>query len=102
MGYIRQSSASTKTAEAECKAVGFAVKQLIPLRDLLREIGFVQPLVRMMDDNNACVTLVMGTAKNGKHGHFRRMVAYLKGLANRGIFWLDYTPSKENQRDILS
>lgn len=98
----RQSTVSTGTAEAECKAAGFAGQQLIPLRDLLGELGFVQPSVRMMEDNSACVTLSMGTAKSGKHGHFRRMVAYLECLTNRGIFWLDYTPSKENPSDILT
>ena len=30
------------------------------------------------------------------------MVAYLEGLTNRGILWLDYTPSKENPSDILT
>ena len=56
----------------------------------------------MMEDNSACVTLSMGHAKSGKHGHFRRMVAYLEGLTNRGTFWLDNTPSKENPSDILT
>ena len=74
----RQSTVSTGTAEAECKAAGFAGQQLIPLRDLLGELGFVQPSVRMMEDNSACVTFSMSTAKSGKHGHFRRMVAYLE------------------------
>ena len=37
----RQSTVSTGTAEAECKAAGFAGQQLIPLRDLLGELGFV-------------------------------------------------------------
>ena len=98
----RQTTASTGTAKAECKAAGFAGQQLIPLRDLMGELGFEQPSVRMMEDNSATVTLSYGDAKTGKHGHFRRMVAYLEGLTNRGIFWLDYTPSKENPSDILT
>ena len=98
----RQSTASTGTAEAECKAAGFAGQQLIPLRDLMAELGFEQPSVRMLEDNSATVTLSMGTGKTGKSGHFRRMVAYLEGLTNRGILWLDYTPSKENPSDILT
>ena len=97
----RQSALSTATAEAECKAAGFAGQQLIPLRDLLSELGFSQPSVRVLEDNSATVTLSMGAAKSGKSGHFRRMVAYLEGLTNRGILWLDYTPSKENPSDIL-
>uniref|UniRef100_A0A7S2CM41 Uncharacterized protein n=1 Tax=Octactis speculum TaxID=3111310 RepID=A0A7S2CM41_9STRA len=48
------------------------------------------------------VTLSYGDAKTGKHGHFRRVLAYLEGLTNRGIFWLDYTPSKDNPNDILT
>ena len=56
----------------------------------------------MLEDNSATVTLSMGAAKSGKSGHFRRMVAYLEGLTNRGILWLDYTPSKENPSDILT
>ena len=66
----RQSTASTGTAEAECKAAGFAGQQLIPLRDLMGELGFEQPSVRMMEDNSATVTLSYGDAKTGKHGHF--------------------------------
>ena len=98
----RQSTVSTGTAEAECKAAGFAGQQLIPLRDLLSELGFEQPSVRMLEDNSATVQLSFGTGKAGKSGHFRRMVAYLEGLTNRSIFWLDHTPSKENPSDIMT
>ena len=66
------------------------------------ELEFSQPSVRVLEDNSATVTLSMGAAKSGKSGHFRRMVAYLEGLTNRGILWLDYTPSKENPSDILT
>ena len=52
----RQSTASTGTAEAECKASGFAGQQLITLRDLMDELGFEQPSVRMIEDNSATVT----------------------------------------------
>ena len=98
----RQSTVSTGTAEAECKAAGFAGQQLIPVRDLLCELGFEQPSVRMLEDNSAAVQLSFGTGKLGKSGHFRRMVAYLEGLTNRNIFWLDHTPSKENPSDIMT
>ena len=30
------------------------------------------------------------------------MVAYLEGLTDRGIIWLDHTPSKENPSDIMT
>ena len=69
---------------------------------LLSELGFDQPSVRMLDDNSATVQLSFGTGKAGKSGHFRRMVAYLEGLTNRSIFWLDHTPSKENPSDIMT
>ena len=66
----RQSAVSTGTAEAECKATGFAGQQLIPVRDLLCELGFEQPSVRMLEDNSAAVQLSFGTGKLGKSGHF--------------------------------
>ena len=56
----------------------------------------------MLEDNSATVQLSFGTGKAGKSGHFRRMVAYLEGLTNRSIFWLDHTPSKENPSDIMT
>ena len=56
----------------------------------------------MLEDNSAAVQLSFGTGKLGKSGHFRRMVAYLEGLTNRNIFWLDHTPSKENPSDIMT
>ena len=56
----------------------------------------------MLEDNSAAVQLSFGTGKAGKSGHFRRMVAYLEGLTNRSIFWLDHTPSKENPSDIMT
>ena len=98
----RQSTVSTGTAEAECKAGGFIGQQAIPLIDLLSELGFEQPSVRVLEDNIATVQLSMGTGKVGKSGHFRRMVSYLEGLTERKIIWLDHTPSKENPSDILT
>ena len=98
----RQSTASTATAEAEVKAAGMIGQQLIDVVNLLGEFGFVQPPVRVLEDNAATVLLSRGTKQSGKSGHFRRMVSYIEGLTNKSIFWLDPTPSKENPSDLLT
>ena len=49
----RQSTASTGTAEAECKAAGFIGQQLVPMIDLLSELGFEQSPVRVLENNIA-------------------------------------------------
>ena len=90
----RQSTVSTGTAEAECKAGGFIGQQAIPLIDLLSELSFEQPSVRVLEDNIATVQLSMDTGKVGKSGHFKLMVSYLEGLTVRKIIWLEHTPSK--------
>ena len=61
---------SSFQTRGECKAAGFAGQQLIPVRDLLCELGFEQPSVRMLEDNSAAVQLSFGTGKLGKSGHF--------------------------------
>jgi len=75
--------------------------ELVLRNALIRELGFSQLSVRVLEDNISAVQLSLGTGKL-KSGHFRRMVAYLEGLTDRGILWLDHTPSKENPSDIMT
>ena len=56
--------------------------------------------MRVLEDNAATVLLSRCTKQSGKSGTFRPMVPYIEGLTNRGIFWLDPTPSKENPSDL--
>lgn len=67
----------------------------------LADLGFIQPPVRVLEDNKGVCDLSYGTT-TGKSGHFRRFVFYFEGLVNRGICWFDKVASEDNQADIFT
>ena len=80
----RQTTTSAGTTEPESSAVTFIGQHISWHKDFLSELGFIQPPVRVLEDNKGVCDLSYGTT-TGKSGHFRRCVSYFEGLVNRGI-----------------
>jgi hypothetical protein len=98
----RQTTLSTATLEAECKAAVIAGMQLHWMRDLLGEFGHRQGCIRVLEDNSGLVHVAHGQKDSAKTAHFRRAVTFVEEKCHRGIMWLDDTPSEENWSDMFT
>ena len=98
----KQSTVSTSTTEAECKAAARISVEIVWLRDLVTELGAPQGCVRIMEDNQGVVQLAHGQKDTSRSGHFRRPQVYVEDLVGQGFIWLDRTETDFNPADIFT
>jgi hypothetical protein len=103
----KQRSVSTSTTEAEYVALCQGSKEAVWLRDLLRELGFVQFLgdsreVQMYSDNQGCIALAENPENHARSKHIDVQYHYTRQLVEYGKIKLDYCPTEDMLADVLT
>jgi KUP system potassium uptake protein len=98
---------STSTTEAEYVALCQGSKEAVWLRDLLRELGFVQFLgdsreVQMYSDNQGCIALAENPENHARSKHIDVQYHYTRQLVEYGKIKLDYCPTEDMLADVLT
>lgn len=98
-----QSVTALSTAEAETYASIEAVKTLVHLRLLLRELGLTQkePTV-VYEDNAAAISLATGTEQSKRARHYQMKVAWICEHYDRGTFVYEKVTTKQQLADIFT
>lgn len=91
------------TAEAEFVAANEAVKDIIWVRGILVEFGYVHEGPSLVfEDNQATIAMIRNHMVTGRNRHFAIRMAWLREQAAAGNVRFIYVASKDNIADILT
>ena len=91
------------TAESEFVAATEAVKDVLWLRGLLSELGFIHATPSIVfEDNQSCVAMVRNHIVSGRNRHFCVKMAWLRSQVNQRHVEFRFVASKNNLADIFT
>lgn len=98
----KQHRVSASTTEAEYYAAGDTIRNLIWLRNLLRDVGIIaENPITLHCDNQSCVKLVL--KENTKRSkHFDIDYHFVKDEVKKGTIIMNYVPTEINPADLLT
>jgi hypothetical protein len=98
-----QSTVALSTAEAETNAGVEAVKQILHMRLLLRELGFEQVgPSSVFEDNNCAISLVHGKEQSKRARHYQMKVHFLNEQVELGTFAYVKVGTKDQVADTFT
>ena len=101
---FKQSNVSLSSTEAEVNAAVEAAKEIVWLRNLLAELGYVQhePTV-LYADNKSMITLCTEYSGNHKRvKHYLNRINYMLKQVKTGVITLEYMSTTEHKADGLT
>jgi hypothetical protein len=89
--------------EAEVKAMDETVREVVWMRELLREVGFEQigPTL-VYSDSTAGIDQLSAYKNSSKARHYCRDLNYLRQMIHDGVVKFAHIPGDENRSDVLT
>jgi hypothetical protein len=100
----KQTLVALSSAEAEYIALTEVVKELMWLRELLRELGFDQsatPTV-IYEDNQAAIAMSKNQATTGRTKHIQTRLHFVRDQVESGTVAIKYVATGKNVADALT
>ncbi|KAJ9536138.1 hypothetical protein OSB04_un000681 [Centaurea solstitialis] len=97
-----QSIVALSTTEAELIAAVESAKEAIYLKELLNDLGFEQPSVRIFCDNQSAIHLATNLAFSPRTKHINVRDAYLARLHEAKIVYLQKVLTDDNAADMFT
>jgi hypothetical protein len=99
-----QKLVSTSSTEAEMIALVAAVQRVLPLRDLLLELGIeFDCCVKIYEDNQSCIAIAeAGAGTSGQRKLFRVKYFFIKELIQGHVIRIVHCPSTEMIADLCT
>eukprot|EP01040_Poterioochromonas_malhamensis_P015358 gene15358-17177_t len=98
-----QSTVSTSTSEAELKAVGMAVQFILPIRQLLEEIGFkCETPTTIYNDNASCIASLKSKLSGSKLRHVKVNFQFVKEKISLEEIKVRYLQTDSMLADIMT
>lgn len=102
-GSKKQPVVATSTAEAEYIAAGLVSQEAMWTRQLMEEMGFMQPEPTLvLSDNQPAIAIATDDIHHGRTKHIDIKYHYIKQLVQEKKVKLGYVPSGDQQADILT
>jgi len=99
----RQSTVATSTTEAEYMSAFSGTKEVIWLRELLKELGHPQEgITTIWEDNQPCISLSKDPSNHQKSKHFDVTYHFLRERVQMKQVELVYVPTTEQVADIMT
>jgi hypothetical protein len=98
----KQKLVTLSTAEAEIVALCDALREISWLRDLIMEIGLGEPVVRILEDNQACITISKNAVVNDRTRHIMVKTEFIRWKLKEWKVDIKYIESKNNIADIFT
>jgi len=98
----RQKTVPCSTTDTELQALSAGVKEILWLREMLKELGFPQEAVIVSEDNAAAVCLTSNVATNNATKHLVIRHEWLRAQLAAGVFTPVLTPSAEQTSDVMT
>ena len=91
------------TSEAEFAAANECVKDILWLRGLLRELGFIMDSPSVVhEDNQATIAMINNHLVSARNRHFCIRMAWLREQAAAGVVKFTFVRSQDNIADIFT
>lgn len=98
-----QAVVATSTCEAELYAESEAIKELLWLRGLMKELGLRVQLGSIVHgDNQGTIAISKNGVKNGRTKHIDVRYHFITDVLERGDVQLKWVPTTEQQADIFT
>ena len=97
---MKQTRVARSTGHAEMQALCLLGQSLMFCADFMTELGYIQPVCRVLEDNSSCVIQAGGDHQNFRSGHYRRDQATVDEMVNSGRMFLDKIESEFNCADL--
>ena len=97
-----QSIVALSTTEAELVAAVESAKEAVYLKELLNDLGFEQPSVRIFCDNQSAIHLATNLAISSRTKHINVRDAYLARLHEAKIVYLQKVLTDDNAADMFT
>jgi hypothetical protein len=92
------------STEAEIHGVNELTSELLWAIDLLGELGYPQKPVRILEDNQSCITMMQQKPRNfqSKSKHIRVKWKFFRQQYKQGIMYLEHCPTDRMVADLLT
>jgi hypothetical protein len=97
----KQNLTSLSTTESEFTALGEAIREVLYLTGIIREIGIVLQSVNIYCDNQSAIKIAKSQNMNARTKHFG-VINRIRDHLNDNDFNLEYISSDENLADLLT
>jgi hypothetical protein len=97
-----QRCVSLSTCESEYIALSLATRECVWLRQLLSDLGFVQPPTVLYEDNQGAIALASNAMVNQRSKHIDIRYHYVRQMVQRGTVTIVYCRTEEMLADILT
>lgn len=99
----KQSSVSLSSTEAEYISLAEACQDILWMKRLIREFGFIQDdAVQVMEDNQSCIKLALGNRIGRRSKHIETKYHFIKQLNDDNVIKLNYCPTDKMIADCLT
>lgn len=100
---ILQKTVALSTTEAEYMAVSDGLREIIWLRELLKDYGFEQPSATVIhEDNNGCIALSVNPVNHKRNKHIDIRHHFIRDKVEDGTIVLSRLDTEEMLADILT
>jgi Reverse transcriptase (RNA-dependent DNA polymerase) len=98
----KQRIIATSTAEAEYIALAHCAREVLFLRQFLKELGHPQQATVIREDNQACIKIAENPAHHARTKHIDVRYHFIRERIELEQITLEYVESKENIADIFT
>ena len=97
----KQPTVALSSTESEYVALAFAGQEVLFLRTLLSELGFVQEVTTVYEDNQPCISMTKRSDhKRTKHVDIKHH--FLRDLVAKKVISVEYMPTEHMVADVLT
>jgi hypothetical protein len=98
----KQRIVTCSTAEAEYVSLAHCARELLFLRQFLKEIGYPQGTTTIHEDNQACIAIAENPAHHARTKHIDVRYHFIRERIELEELKILYTMSKENWADMFT
>ncbi|KAE9332538.1 Retrovirus-related Pol polyprotein from transposon TNT 1-94 [Phytophthora rubi] len=98
----KQRIVAQSTAEAEYVALAHCTREVLFLRQLLKELGYEQAATVINEDNQACIAIAENPAQHSRVKHIDVRYHFIREHVQHKDVNLQYVVSKDNVADALT
>ena len=99
----KQTTVAMSSTEAEYVAASHTAKELLWIRQLLRDMEiFIQGTTEVFEDNQGCIKLIESDRSGARTKHIDVCHHQLRGLKEDGIIKMIYCPTQDMVADIMT
>ena len=99
----KQRIVATLTAEAEYIGLAHCAREVLFLRQLLKELGYEQQAATVIhEDNQASICIAENPAQHARTTHIDVRYHFVRERIERKELALEYVPSRDNVADIFT